>query len=117
MKSLKKILLGIVLCSSPQTILAKEIQTGIASFYAHKHHGKKTASGERFNMYALTAAHKTIKLGTFVKVVNLKNYKQVIVKITDRGPYIKPRILDLSLAAARAIGITGIGMVSIQTLR
>jgi rare lipoprotein A len=91
-------------------------QTGIASWYGYPHHGRKTASGERYNMYDLTAAHRSIKLGTKVKVTNLKNNKSVIVKINDRGPFIKGRIIDLSLGAKNAIGMDGIANVSLQIL-
>lgn len=91
-------------------------QTGIASWYGHPHHGKKTASGERYNMYGLSAAHRHIKLGSKVKVTNLKNNKSVIVKINDRGPYVRGRILDLSLGAKKALAMDGTTKVSIQVL-
>ena len=89
---------------------------GIASWYGSAHHGKKTASGERFNMNDFTAAHRTLPLGTFVKVTNIKNGLNVIVKINDRGPFIKGRIIDLSKKAAKNIGIykKGIGKVKIE---
>lgn len=91
-------------------------QTGIASWYGHPHHGKKTASGERYNMYGLSAAHRHIKLGTKVKVTNLKNNKSVIVKINDRGPFVRGRIIDLSLGAKNVIGMDGTTQVSLQIL-
>lgn len=90
--------------------------TGIASWYGPGFHKKKTASGERFNMYALTAAHKTLPLHSKVKVTNLKNHKSVIVEINDRGPYVGRRIIDLSLASARAIGVTGTATVAMVVL-
>lgn len=91
-------------------------QTGTASWYGIPHHGKKTASGERFNMYGLSAAHKTIKLGTKVKVTNLENKKSVVVKINDRGPFIRGRIIDLSLGAKNKISMGGTAKVSIEIL-
>ena len=91
-------------------------QTGIASWYGIPHHGRKTASGERYNMYGLSAAHRHIKLGSKVKVTNLKNNKSVIVKINDRGPFVKGRIIDLSLGAKRAIDMDGTTKVKIEIL-
>lgn len=75
-------------------------QVGVASYYGKKFHGRKTANGEVFNMYKLTAAHRVLPLGTRVKVTNLKNGRWVEVKVNDRGPFIEGRILDLSFAAA-----------------
>jgi rare lipoprotein A len=112
-KSLKSILLSFGILLSP-TVNAKEYQVGIASYYGKQHHGKKTASGAIFNMFAMTAAHRFLKLGTKLKVVNLKNHKSVMVTITDRGPYIRGRIIDLSFGAAKSIGITGLGQVSLE---
>lgn len=83
-------------------------ETGMASWYGHPYHGRKTASGERYNMWALTAAHRTLPFGTKLRVT----YKDrsVIVKVNDRGPFIKGRSLDLSKAAADAIGCTAVGV-------
>lgn len=75
----------------------------VASWYGPGFHGRLTANGERYNMYALTAAHKTLPFGTEVKVTNMKNGKAVVVRINDRGPYTKGRIIDLSKAAHLAI--------------
>ena len=91
---------------------------GIASWYGYEsgpryRHRPKTASGEYFNPAALTAAHKTLPFGTTVTVTNLANHKSVVVKITDRGPFVKGRIIDLSRAAATAIGMSGVQKVSI----
>ncbi|MGE5443814.1 MAG: septal ring lytic transglycosylase RlpA family protein [Ignavibacteriales bacterium] len=88
-------------------------QIGIASWCAHWH-GKKTASGEHFNMYDHTAAHKSLPLGTVAKVTNLENGKRVIVKINDRGPYKKGRIIDLSHAAAKSIGMLKDGTAKVK---
>lgn len=91
-------------------------QTGIASWYGRRWHGKKTASGKKFNMHRHTAAHKSLPFGTKVKVTNLKNGRSVNVLITDRGPFIKNRIIDLSRAAAIELGIMrkGLGLVRIE---
>ena len=91
-------------------------QIGKASWYGPRFHGKKTASGKRFNQYALTAAHRRLPLGTRVKVTNLKNGKTVKVKINDRGPYHGGRIIDLSRAAAQRLSMGGVARVSIEVL-
>jgi len=84
-------------------------QTGMASWYGREFHGKITASGEKFNMNTMTAAHKTLPFGTILEVKNLKNGKSVRVRVNDRGPYHGKRILDLSYAAAKNIGIISSG--------
>ncbi|TKC89796.1 septal ring lytic transglycosylase RlpA family protein [Trinickia terrae] len=89
-------------------------QTGRASWYGTKFHGRKTASGERYNMNALTAAHKTLPLGAFVRVTNMTNNKSVVVKINDRGPYIRGRVLDVSYAAARLLGLSKAGTARVK---
>ena len=91
---------------------------GEASYYAGFHHGKKTASGERFNMHLLTAAHRTLPLGSKIKVTNLNNGKEVVVRVNDRGPYARGRVLDVSLGAAKKLDMikTGTAKVSIQIL-
>lgn len=91
---------------------------GVASYYGSDFHGKKTASGEQYNMHNLTAAHKTLSFNTRVKVTNLENNKTVIVRINDRGPFKKRRIIDLSLAAAKKIGliITGTAKVKLEII-
>ena len=78
-------------------------QVGNASWYGKKFHGKATASGEDYDMFELTAAHRQLPLGTYVKVTDLRNGKWVIVRINDRGPYIRGRIMDLSYSAARML--------------
>jgi len=78
-------------------------QRGIASWYGKQFHGKKTASGERFNMYNISAAHRTLPFGTIIKVTNLKNNKSILVRINDRGPVYSNRILDLSFKAAELL--------------
>ena len=89
-------------------------QRGYASWYGPKFHGRKTASGEIFNMYSMTAAHKTLPLGTYVRVTNLKNGRSVVVKINDRGPYVRGRIIDLSYAAAKKLGMIRDGVVPVE---
>lgn len=90
------------------------VQTGRASWYGTPHHGRKTASGEIYDMHQLTAAHRTLPLGTRVKVTNAANGRSVVVRINDRGPYIGGRIIDLSQAAAREIGAIGAGVFSVR---
>ena len=89
-------------------------QRGTASWYGKKFHGRKTASGEIYNMYTLTAAHKTLPIGTYVRVHNLKNNRKIDVRINDRGPFIRGRIIDLSYAAAKKIGIVGSGTAPVE---
>lgn len=89
-------------------------QTGEASWYGPGFHGRKTASGETFNMHALSAAHRTLPLPSYLRVTNTRNGMSVIVKVNDRGPYHGNRIIDLSYAAARVLGITGTGHVALE---
>lgn len=87
---------------------------GLASYYADKFHGRTTASGEKYYKNKMTAAHKTLPFGTKVAVKNLRNGKQVIVKINDRGPFVKGRIIDLSRAAAEEIDMIRSGVVEVE---
>ena len=93
-------------------------ERGIASWYGSKFHGKRTSSGEPYDMYAMTAAHKTLPLPTYVKVTNLKNGRIVVLKVNDRGPFHDNRIIDLSHTAARKLGITatGTGLVEVEAI-
>ena len=93
-------------------------ETGLASWYGAKHHGKRTASGEIFDQNKFTAAHRTLPWGSIVKVTNLDNGKSVEVRINDRGPYTKARVIDLSRAAARALAMvkSGVSPVRIELL-
>ena len=95
------------------------IQTGYATWYGGKHHGGPTASGERFNKNSMTAAHRTLKMGTRVRVTRKKNGRSVVVRINDRGPYGKGRIIDLSEAAAHALDMIddGIAQVRVEVLK
>jgi len=89
-------------------------EIGKASFYAMKFQFRKTASGERFNQFAMTAAHKTLPLGTMLLVTNLENGKIVKVRVNDRGPFIKGRIIDLSRGSFAKIGDTKQGILSVK---
>ncbi len=88
--------------------------SGQCSYYAAEFHGRKTANGEIYNMHAMTAAHRTLPFGTILLVENLANGKKVKVRINDRGPFKKNRILDVSLAAARALGMIGSGTTKVK---
>lgn len=89
-------------------------QRGIASWYGKNFHGKKTSNGEIYDMYAMTAAHKTLPLGTYVRVQNLENNRELEVRINDRGPFIRGRIIDLSYTAAKQLGIVGPGTADVE---
>ena len=91
-----------------------EVQIGIASYYGKKFHRKLTANGQRFNMYKVSAAHKTLPLGTRVKVTNLNNGKSIRLTINDRGPFKKGRILDLSYKAAQKLGFVNEGTTKVR---
>ena len=95
------------------------VQRGIASWYGSKFHGRKTSSGEIYNMHAMTAAHKTLPIPVYVRVKNLENGHSVNVRVNDRGPFVRGRIIDLSYAAAKKLGIivAGTAEVEIVTLR
>lgn len=94
------------------------VERGIASWYGTKFHGRRTSSGEPYDMYAMTAAHKTLPLPTYVEVRNLNNGRTAIVKVNDRGPFHENRIIDLSYAAATKLGILGkgTGLVEIRAI-
>jgi rare lipoprotein A len=95
-----------------------ETETGIASWYGYPYHGRHAANGEIYDMEKLTAAHRTLPFGTWVRVVNLRNERAVEVRITDRGPFVDGRIIDLSKAAARAVDMVtaGIGAVRVEVM-
>lgn len=90
------------------------VQRGVASWYGTKFHGRKTSSGEIYNMHAMTAAHKTLPLPVYVHVKNLDNGRSAIVKVNDRGPFIDGRIIDLSFAAAKRLGVDGPGTANVE---
>ena len=89
-------------------------QVGRASWYGRHFVGRKTASGERYDMNAMTAAHKTLPLASYVRVTNTSNHKSVVVKINDRGPYVRGRVIDLSFAAAKALELQHVGTGRVQ---
>ncbi len=89
-------------------------ERGVASWYGKKFHGQPTSNGERYDMYRMTAAHKTLPLPTNVKVTNLKNGKSVIVRVNDRGPFVKNRLIDLSFAAARELDVVNAGTAPVE---
>ena len=89
-------------------------EVGLASWYGEPHHGRPTASGEIFDMTRLTAAHRTLPLGTRLRVVNLENGRTVRVRVNDRGPYVDGRVLDLSREAARALDMVERGVVPVK---
>jgi rare lipoprotein A len=93
------------------------IEQGVASYYADKYHGKKTASGEIYNMNDLTAAHPSLPFGIFLLVKNIKNNKSVIVRVNDRMPDFKNRIIDLSFAAAKKLDMISEGTVEVKIFR
>ena len=89
-------------------------QTGLASYYADRYHNKKTASGERYNSGANTAAHMTLPFGAMVRVTNLANRKSVVVRVNDRGNFARGRVIDLSRAAFSTIGNTRSGLIKVK---
>ena len=95
-------------------VCAFESQEGLASWYGSKFQGRRTASGETFDTRQFTAAHQSLPFGTMVLVTNLENGKSTVVRINDRGPFVEGRIIDLSMAAASAIGLTGKGVVPVR---
>ncbi|EIC28600.1 MULTISPECIES: septal ring lytic transglycosylase RlpA family protein [Methylomicrobium] len=96
--------------------LARYIKQGVASWYGPRFHGKKTATGEIFDMYALTAAHKTLPIPSYAEVTNLENNRKVIVRINDRGPFVANREMDLSYAAAQELEMNGTAPVQIKPI-
>lgn len=91
-------------------------EEGIASWYGYPYHGRRAASGEIYNMYAMTAAHRTLPFGTMVRVHDLEDGRDVTVRINDRGPFVEGRIIDLSYAAAQAMGMPGLARVRLEIL-
>ena len=99
---------------SPISAVRRWFQVGVASWYGPRFQGRATANGEKFNMHQLTCAHRTLPLGTWLRVTNLRNRKSVFVRVNDRGPMVDGRIVDLSQAAAQAVGIDGLGKVRLE---
>ena len=94
------------------------VERGVASWYGKKFHGRRTSSGEIYNMYAMTAAHKSLPLPTYVSVTNLENGRKVILKVNDRGPFHDNRLIDLSYTAAKKLGVIqgGTGLVEVRAI-
>lgn len=92
-------------------------QTGIASWYGKQFHGKKTSTGETYNMYSMTAAHKTMELPSYAKVTNLQNGRSLIVRVNDRGPFVGSRVIDMSYGAAVKLGFAGKGTTNVRVER
>jgi rare lipoprotein A len=107
-----------ILISLPMSASARvkkgHTQKGIASYYHDALHGRKTASGEVYNKRILSAAHKSLPLGTKVRVTKVSNGKSIVVRVNDRGPFVKGRIIDLSRRAARKLGIISSGVAKVQ---
>jgi len=102
----------------PRYVSKGHVKYGKASWYGKQFHRRLTASGERYNMYSMTAAHRTYALNTILRVTNLENHKSVRVRVNDRGPFYRSRDIDLSYGAAKKIGLTkkGVGRVKIEVL-
>lgn len=96
------------------TVVSSDSEKGKASYYAKKFHGNKTSSGEKFSIYKLTAAHRTLKFGTMVKVTNTDNGKSVVVRINDRGPFTKSKLIDLSPAAFEELASLSKGVINVK---
>ena len=94
--------------------ISKKVYTGVSSYYGKDFHGKLTANGEIFDMYGITAAHKTIPLNTVARVTNLSNNKSLILRINDRGPYVAGRMLDCSYGAAKKLNFLGTGTTEVK---
>ncbi len=108
------LVLGVVQPAEAARAKKPKQETGVASFYGDDFHGRTTASGERFDKNALTAAHAHLPLGTRVRVTNMRNKKSVVVKINDRGPYAKRRIIDVSKRAAKELGFLSTGVAEVR---
>lgn len=113
--SLKKIFIASVFAIAVIGLpAAASAQSGVASVYAYS--GGRTASGERVSPGALTAAHRTLPFGTLVRVTNKRNGRSVVVRINDRGPFVRGRVIDMTPAGARALGFSGLAQVSIDVV-
>jgi rare lipoprotein A len=109
--SMKKIIVAVVAAFVGLSAVAEAGVVGMASYYKS---GRLTANGERFNPHGFTAAHRKLKFGTKVRVTNMRNGKSVVVRINDRGPFIRGRVIDLSLGAAKVIGLHKSGVAKIS---
>jgi len=100
--------------AAPSPVVTGAVQDGVASWYGPGFHGRRTSSGERYDQYDFTAAHRTLPLGTWVKVTNTANGRTINVYVNDRGPYVDGRVIDLSYGAARAIGMLEPGTIPVR---
>jgi len=110
------LLLLLISCGARQPVSepAPYLEVGVASYYARKFHGRPTASGEHYDENAMTAAHPHLPFGTLLKVKSLKNHRTVVVRVNDRGPFVKGRIVDVSRAAARRLGMLQDGLMRVE---
>ncbi|MDO8351445.1 MAG: septal ring lytic transglycosylase RlpA family protein [Gallionella sp.] len=99
---------------TPQTVVGNYRQRGIASWYGKKFHGQRTSSGEKYDMYAMTAAHPTLPIPSYVRVTHAATQKSVVVRVNDRGPFLHERVIDLSYTAAHKLGIVGRGSSEVE---
>lgn len=106
-------------CASSATPVPESVggEVGIASYYANRFHGRRTASGERYDRNAYTAAHRRLPFGTHVRVINLENGHSVDVRINDRGPFVKGRVIDVSYVAAQKLGMLRKGLINVRVER
>lgn len=102
--------------STPVSTFKRWLETGQASWYGLKFQGHRTATGEKYDMNSLTCAHRSLPLGSWLRVTNLHNHKSVLVRVNDRGPMSDNRVIDLSYAAARAVGMQGLAKVKLEPL-
>lgn len=110
-----KVVFVLIFISLTSALFSEVFKSNVeASYYADKYHGRKTASGEIFNMYDMTCAHKTLPFGTVLRITNLKNNKIVDVRVNDRGPFVKNREIDVSKAAAQKLGMIGSGTARVK---
>jgi rare lipoprotein A (peptidoglycan hydrolase) len=98
----------------PRTDLTEHRERGVASWYGHAFHGRPTSNGERFDVHGLSAAHKTLPIPSYVRVTHVRNGRSVVVRVNDRGPFSKDRVIDLSLGAAQRLGITQSGTAEVE---
>jgi rare lipoprotein A len=113
------LVLAVTACSRLPRTVRGGVEIGVASWYGQEFHGRPTSSREVFDMNDMTAAHKTLPFGTYLMVTNLDNDRSAVVRVNDRGPFVRGRVLDLSYAAARVLGVVGPGTarVRLETLR
>ena len=97
-----------------EPVSAGDIQYGVSSYYAEKFHGRRTANGEIYDMYGISGAHQTLPLNSIVKVTNLENNKELVIRVNDRGPFIKNRIFDCSYGAAVKLGFISMGTAIVK---